>query len=195
MSDSEINELDEIENKFLPSNTKSYIEDAIVILLLILSFVGISITNFSPTDGYSYWIIMTFVFAFTAIIIGWMQSKREKHSFKEIIIEQSLHWGSSLLVVAALFSLYYGGHLDSKNSALVVLLILSLATFLDGVRIGWRFSLVGLYLGLSAFILGHFKYSMWIIGFLGVLIVFSTIYWESWQEKLATKKANAIGTE
>ena len=178
----------ESDNEIISSKTKFHIEDAIVILLLILSFIGIAITNFSPADGYAYWITMIFVFAMSAILIGWMQSKRQEHNFNKLLVEQALHWGSSMLVVAATFSLLQTGHLDSVNTGLVILLILSLATFLDGLRVGWRFSLVGLFLGLSAVIHSHLKYSLWLEGLLGILIVFCTIYWESWQEKHTAKK-------
>ncbi|MCF6202298.1 MAG: hypothetical protein L3J59_01310 [Methylococcaceae bacterium] len=37
-------------------------------------------------------------------------------------------------------------------ASLVILLLLSLATMLDGLRIGWCFSQVGLYLGISSVI-------------------------------------------
>ena len=51
------------------------------------------------------------------------------------------------------------------------LLILSLATYLDGIRIGWRFGLIGNYLGLAAVVMAYADHSMWILYFTGVLII------------------------
>ena len=51
------------------TNTKRhfYIEEVILILLLVLSLLGTRTTDYSPVDGYGYWIIMVFVFALLAI--------------------------------------------------------------------------------------------------------------------------------
>ena len=83
------------------TNTKRhfYIEEVILILLLVLSLLGTRTTDYSPVDGYGYWIIMVFVFALLAITIAWLQSKHRITDFKKILYEQSLHWLTSLLVV------------------------------------------------------------------------------------------------
>ena len=41
------------------------------------------------------------------------------------------------------------GQVTYEGAGLVILLILSLATFLNGTHIGWRFYLAGLLLGLT----------------------------------------------
>ena len=68
------------------TNTKRhfYIEEVILILLLVLSLFGTRITDYSPVDGYGYWIIMVFVFALLAITIAWLQSKHRITDFKKI---------------------------------------------------------------------------------------------------------------
>jgi len=129
-----------------------YIEEAILILLLILSLVGVRITDYSPVDGYGYWIIMVFVFALFAMTIAWQQSRHRITDFKKIIREQSLHWFTSLLVVEGVFSLQKTEHLSQADAGIVIMMILAQSTILDGLRVGWRFSLVGIFLGLSAII-------------------------------------------
>jgi len=51
------------------------LEEGLFILLLGLSLLCIGITNFSPDDGYGYWLGMVLVFAVLAVIISWIQSK------------------------------------------------------------------------------------------------------------------------
>jgi hypothetical protein len=162
---------------------KFQLEEAILILLLILSLVGIGITDFSPSDGYWYWIAMIVVFCLAAIFIGWMQSKQHFKDFKKLFFEQLFHWCSSMLVVGAAFSLLHSGHLRPDSTGLVILLILSLATFLDGLRVGWRFSMNGLFLGVSAVIVGYVQRFMWIEILLAVGIVGFTFLVDYWRAR------------
>ena len=162
-----------------------YIEEAILILLLILSLVGVRITDYSPVDGYGYWIIMVFVFALFAMTIAWQQSRHRITDFKKIIREQSLHWFTSLLVVEGVFSLQKTEHLTQANAGLVIMMILAQSTILDGLRVGWRFSLVGIFLGISAIIAANTHHFFWIELIIAILIVAVTILIEVWQERRA----------
>lgn len=162
---------------------KFQLEEAILIVMLILSLVGIGITDYSPADGYWYWIAMIGVFCIAAIFIGWMQSKQHFRDFKQLLLEQLFHWSSSILIVGAVFSLLRAGRLNSASAGLVIMLILALATFLDGLRIGWRFSMNGLFLGLSAVIVGYVQRFMWIEILLAVGIAAITFIVEYWRAR------------
>jgi len=163
---------------------KFQIEEWILILLILLSLTGIVIADFSPEDGYTYWIIMVFFFAISAMIIAWLQANPKPGEFRYIVKDQSLHWLTTLLVVAGAFSLESSGQLPEESASLVVLLLLSLATMLDGLRIGWRFSLVGLFLGASSLIGAFFDYFIWIDGVTAILIVTGTLMCESWLDRI-----------
>lgn len=169
------------EDTLITERRKFQIEEAILVLLLILSLVGIGINDYSPADGYGYWTIMVFVFALFAIIIGWLQSKHRTDDFKSILLEQSIHWSTSLLVVAGAFLVQRAE--GTTDTGLVTLLILSLATVLDGLRVGWRFSLVGVFLGTSAVIAAYTEHFFWIGLLIAFLIVIATILWEIWIER------------
>ena len=160
-----------------------HIEEGILILLLILSLVGIGITDFSPADGYGYWIIMVLLFGLLAMIIGWLQSKHRSDDFKIILREQSIHWTASLLVVGGAFLILQSGRIAEEDTGLIILLILSLATILDGLRVGWRFSLVGLFLGVAAVVSVYTPHFLWVELGIAILIVTATILWEIRMEK------------
>ncbi len=162
-----------------------HIEEAILILLLFLSLVGIGITNFSPADGYGYWIIMVLLFGLCAMIIGWQQSKHRSDDFKIILREQSIHWATSLLMVGGAFLILQSGRIAEQQTGLIILLILSLSTILDGLRVGWRFSLVGLFLGVAAVVSVYTPYFLWVELGIAIVIVAATILWELWMEKKA----------
>lgn len=173
----------EPESSLITDKRKFQLEEAILILLLILSLIGIGITDYSPADGYWYWIIMIGIFCIAAIFIGWMQSKRHFKDFKKLFLEQIFHWSSSMLIVGAVFSLLHAGRLNSTSAGLVIMLIVSLATFLDGLRVGWRFSMNGLFLGVSAVVVGYVQRFMWIEILLAVGIVAFTFLVEYWRKR------------
>lgn len=163
-----------------------HIENGILVLLLFLSITGVAIMDFSIEDGYGYWILMVFVFAFFAILTAWLQSKYQEYEFSDIVKEQSLHWLISLLVVGGAFLLQKSGQLSAQTASLVILLLLSLSTMLDGLRIGWRFSLVGLYLGTSSVIRAFYEPFIWIDGIIAIIIIVIAFLSENWSNKPQT---------
>lgn len=171
------------EDTLFTEKRKFQIEEGVLILLLLLSMTGIGITDYSPADGYVYWLIMIVIFAISAMIIAWLQSKQKTSDIKHILSEQSLHWGVSMLIVAAVFFIQLSDKLDESSAGIVLLLILSLSTILDGIRIGWRFSLVGIFLGVSAVITSFMERPFLIELLIAMGIVVLTILWEVWQHK------------
>lgn len=154
-------------------------ERGLLIILIILSFVGVATSNFNPVAGSWYWLAMIPVFAVVAMITG-----RSKIVAPEGAIVQSgtivqlLHWGVALLTAGALSVFRTTGRLDDENFSLVMLLILALATVLDGIRLGWLLTLVGAFLGLSAVIAAYMDEYLWIILALCTAIVLISIYWK-----------------
>ena len=174
-----------LEKTEMTAKRRFYVEEAILILLLTLTLVGVWITDYSPVDGYGYWMIMVFVFALLAMTMAWQQSRHRMTDFKKILREQSLHWFTSLLVVEGVFSLQKSEHLTQEDAGLVIMMILAQSTILDGLRVGWRFSLVGIFLGISAIIAANTHHFFWIELIIAIFIVAVTILIEVWQERRA----------
>lgn len=173
------------DDPYIAHRRRFQLEEAILVILLGLSLAGIGITHFSPDDGYGYWLFIVVVFAVLAVLITWLKSKKTDLDFAAVIKEQLLHWFTTLLVVGAAFLLQQSGRLDESSASLVVLLILALATILDGIRIGWQMSLVGFFLAICAVLIAYLEQFMLAAGFLAVLIIVLTIAWEVWTHKRA----------
>ncbi|MFA5983100.1 MAG: hypothetical protein WC782_03705 [Methylococcaceae bacterium] len=174
------------ENTVLPQKRKLLAEIIIVVLLVMLAMTGIGITDFSPNDGYAYWLLMVIVFALFAMLTGWLQSRHQTGQFKKMIQEQALHWCASLLVVGCAFLVQKSGRMDAMNAGLIISLILSLSTILDGIRIGWRFSLIGFFLGAASVITTYYNDSFfWINLMLAIFIIVGIILLEVMQRKAA----------
>lgn len=153
------------------------LEEAIFILLIVLSLVGIAITDFSQHDGYAYWSIMVLVFGGLAIFVSWLQAKTSENDFGEIVKEQGKHWLHTLVVVGAATLVIKNGQFTELNANLMILLILAMATMLDGMRIGWQFSLVGFFLAACAIIVAYVEQFILACIGLAIFVVIGTLFW------------------
>ena len=170
--------------KSAPTNAQAPVEEIILIIMVIFCLVGVAVTDFSPQDAFMYWLVMIFVFGIAAMVAGWQHAKRhydpdgEGNEVRELFKMQSLHWLGSLVTVVCLLSFVEAGHMTQEATGLMVLLILALTTYLDGIRIGWRFCLTGMYLATAAVATNFLESSMpWLFA-LAVVIIGATVYRE-----------------
>ena len=170
--------------KSAPKDSAAPVEEIILIIMVIFCLVGVAVTDFSPQDAFMYWMAMIFVFGLAAMLAGWHNARRhydpdgEGNEVKELFKVQSLHWLGSLVTVVCLFSFVEAGHMSQEATGLMVLLILALTTYLDGIRIGWRFCLTGMYLATAAVAANFLENFMpWLFA-LAVVIIGITVYRE-----------------
>ncbi|PPD29867.1 MAG: hypothetical protein CTY19_16855 [Methylomonas sp.] len=156
------------------------VEQTVFIIMLLLSLLGIVVTDFSRHDGYGYWLFMVMVFGMLSIFVSWLQSKQGEIDFNDIVREQASHWLLTLLVVVCAYLVQKSGQLSETSASLVILLLLAMATMLDGRRIGWQFILIGLYLAASAIIIAYVDAFLWACGGLGLTVVIGTFLWNKW---------------
>jgi hypothetical protein len=147
------------------------IEGSVFVLLILLSLGGIFITDFSPDDGYGYWLLMVFVFGLLSVFVSWLQTKRKDLDFGDILKAQGMHWLHTILAVGAAALLNKSGQLQGLSADLVILLILGLSTMLDGYHIGWQFSMLGFFLIGCTIIIGYVDPFMWACVGLAVVVI------------------------
>ncbi len=80
-----------------------WMDEAVLIVLVLLSLGGIAISVFSPQDDYVYWLGMIPIFWLGAILSSWSQARRtqgdEAHDLKRLLWIELLHWGGTLAAV------------------------------------------------------------------------------------------------
>ncbi|MGR9108063.1 MAG: hypothetical protein ACU843_14140 [Gammaproteobacteria bacterium] len=162
----------------VPQSRYPMVEEGIIILMIVLSLVGIVVMRFSPTEGYWYWVVVTLVFGLCAMLIGFVQTRQGRHVVRDIWMEQSFLWFGVVLALAGALLLLQFGRLSDQNTDLVILLILSLATYIDGLRIGWRFALVGNFLGLAAVLIAFTENFLPLLFSIAALTIGVTVYWQ-----------------
>jgi uncharacterized membrane protein YfcA len=170
--------------KTASTHSTAPVEEIILIIMVIFCLLGVAVTDFSPQDAFMYWLAMIFVFGVAAMVAGWHHAKRhydpdgEGNEVKELFKMQSLHWLGSLVTVICLLSFVEAGHMSQEATGLMVLLILALTTYLDGIRIGWRFCLTGMYLATAAVAANFLENFMpWLFA-LAIVIIAATVYRE-----------------
>ncbi|ALK10082.1 hypothetical protein [Blastochloris viridis] len=117
------------------------------LLILLFGLFGVAYTSISQTPMRGYWIALTPFIGLVCIIIRWRDAA-DRDERLHLVWTQCLHWVAVLLSMQLLFIADVARMMNSDASALSVLTLLGLGTFLAGVHIGsWRICLVGVILG------------------------------------------------
>jgi hypothetical protein len=88
---------------------------------------------------------------------------------KKPFIDQALHWSGGLSAAIIVYAYHASGRIFHEEAGLIVLLILALTSYLDGIRTGWRCIFTGLFLGLTAICIAYFDNYIWQLGILAAL--------------------------
>ena len=138
-------------------------DGAIMILLVLLSILGVGITDFSPLSSHWYWLAMVVATGIACIVMEWSRARENGLSVTAIVKKEALGWLGVLLAVRLVYFLFHAGRLNSENTGMVILLILALATFLAGLRLGWRLCMLGGLLSGTLMLATFLEEFLWIV--------------------------------
>ncbi|WP_428354836.1 hypothetical protein [Methyloprofundus sp.] len=161
------------------ANKMSTMDKVVYVALVLLSIAEMAVTNFSPADAHTYWLVMTLVFAIGAIVTGWHNAP-DKHAKTRLVTSQLFHWGSTLIAVLVVYAFLHSGQIQNETVSLMILLILSLSTFLDGIHVGWQFSVLGILLAISTVIISYLDEYIWIIAIIAVAFIGLSFLWNKY---------------
>jgi hypothetical protein len=154
-----------------PANTTAAKEQAafrpsyqewVVAVLIVLSIIGVGVTDFAPAVSHWYWLAMVPFFGVACVLIEWDGAKGKGLAPGVIIRNQLLIWISLLVAVQLVYLLLRAGRLDSENTGLIILLLLALTVFGSGIYLGWRLCAVGACLGLALVMATYLEEFMWL---------------------------------
>ena len=154
------------------------LDKVLFLALIALSLIGVPFTHISPVLSFWYWLTMVPIFAAIAIITVWQQARREGHSVTEIVGIQLAHWGGVLIALVTIYEFWAEGSFTDENSALVIIIVVGVATFLDGPHIGWRFYLAGIAIFLMADIVAYLRSVTWLVLLVAVPVILLGLYLE-----------------
>lgn len=152
----------------------------ISVLLLILSLLGMIITDFKPNVSLAYWNIMIPVFALLCLWLSWIDYHDKKRFTGITLWHEFLHWVATLVTVYMVATFVHAGIVSNITAGLFVIMLLALSTFLAGIYIDSTFLLIGIALGIFAVVaVLFFKYLLIVIVpvCIAVILLLIYIYW------------------
>ena len=170
------------------------IYEIVLTVLILLSIIGIGITDFSPADSHRYWFAMVPVFAGACLILEWSRARGKGQKWTTILRVQLLLWLGLLLAVRLAYLLLHTGRLDNENIGLIILLLLALTTFFAGIHLGWRLFIVGIFLGIALIGAAYLEEFVWIFLIIAIVVVAIFLLWKYYAgSKMGKKKDIAVG--
>ena len=117
--------------------------------MLALALGGIVLTAFRGPTTYYYWMALAPIYELISIISGWRNLDTGAERMK-LVLTQALHWLAFLGAMWLMFLPEVRGVVNDNATALTLLILLALGTFVAGVHAGvWRICAVGVFLAAS----------------------------------------------
>lgn len=165
----------------------AFFEETLLAQTFLMAIIGIGLTNVSPQRSLRFWLALTVLMAAAALVIGSVRAVERKADGRKVLLTQLIHWGATFLTIGAVYQLFYAGRLNFENTGLVLLLVLGLSTFLDGFRMSWRFSLIGVLIGGTAIFAGFVERYIWQAMLLALALLAIVLAYE-WLRRRDKKK-------
>jgi hypothetical protein len=135
------------------------------IFMVVWAAIGIGYTDLYPQRAVYFWQLTTLVFGLIAIIRAFLLSGPGR---AVLALKQVAHWGAFLGAMLLLHSHTVANLVTGDPLGLVTLMLLALATFLDGVYVDWRFCVVGVVLALGVVVVAFLDNSVVAVILLGI---------------------------
>jgi hypothetical protein len=146
--------------------------DAILFVgITFFALLGVGITNYRGDTAYSYWSYMLVALALVTTVWGSWRSKRLgllEHG--KLLYQQVIVWGAALVAVAVIYRLLNSGRINFETTGLLVLLMLTFATCIDGMLVSWKLYVVSALLLATLLMAAYVGQFLWMI-MLGAAVV------------------------
>jgi hypothetical protein len=118
--------------------------------MLVLAGIAVAWTDLNPAASLTMWRFTAVVYALIAVGRVWTSGGADRLRRSGV---QLLHWGVFFALMLIIDLPYFSGVFNDNTKGLLLLILLGLATFLDGLYVDWRFCIVGLLLAMGAVLL------------------------------------------
>jgi hypothetical protein len=136
----------------------------------------VGISYFLPEKSYRYWLTMVPVYGIACTSIEWSRLRRQNLGLWNTVRAQLYHWLGVLISVYLIHLLFNVQLLTKQNAGLVILLVLALGTFSAGIQLGWRLSLLGVFLWVILVMAAYLQGSLWVMILIGLVIISLFVY-------------------
>ena len=164
-------------------------------LMILLSWIGAAYTQ---TDAQSsrWWHYLIPVFGLICIATQWSNVEPTAKARALLIVRQILHWGTLLLLMQVVFMATTQGFMssfDDRQASFLLMLNVTLTTFLAGIYSDWRLCVVAIFLGSSSTVMIMVQNLMPILVYAGIGIIIVYLIWNwlynRWQARRSPEKS------
>jgi hypothetical protein len=139
--------------------------------LVLLSGIGIVVSNASTDRGFRYWLWMVPVFGGLSAVAAAYDARRRGHTVAKAVGTEALHWSGLAVAVYLIYLLQRSGRITEDSLGPVALLALALTSYLAGIRADWRFCVVGAILACGVAATALIQHFLWVVALPAVAIV------------------------
>jgi hypothetical protein len=144
------------------------------IVMLALALVGIAYTDLLPGVSMWYWQVLAVVFGVICIMTEWPRTPGEGRARLQLIVRQALHWGGFLWGMRLLFLPVMQKNLNAEITGLILMYMLAFSTFLAGIYIDWRLSVLAVFLGIGVLAIAFVDQASALMTVLAVVVLGGT---------------------
>jgi hypothetical protein len=140
--------------------------------MLILGVFGVALTSFARPAVTTFWLILCPLFGIICVAARWREVEGREAQWL-LFRQQVIHWLAIMFAISIVFVSEVKQMMNADASALMVMTILALGTFLAGNYSsgGWRISLVGFQLALGVPAVAWLEQSTLLLVLVGGLLV------------------------
>jgi hypothetical protein len=147
------------------------------VVMMLLALVGIAYTDLLPRGSVWYWQMLALVFGLICIVTEWPRRPAEGRARLHLVVTQALHWGAFLLAMRLLFLPVVQKNLDAEITGLILVYVLALSTFLAGIYVNWRLSVVGLFLGVGVLAIAFVDQASALMTVVAIVVIAGAWLW------------------
>jgi len=165
-------------------------------LMILLSWIGAAYTQTDAQSSRWYWHYLIPVFGLICIATQWNNVEPTAKARALLIARQILHWGTLLLLMQVVFMATTQGFMssfDDRQASFLLMLNVTLTTFLAGIYSDWRLCVVAIFLGSSSTVMIMVQNLIPILVYAGVGIIIVYLIWNwlynRWQARRSPERS------
>ncbi len=151
-------------------------------LMILLSWIGAAYTEADAQSSRWYWYYLIPIFGLICIVTQWRNVEPTAKARALLVIRQILHWGVLLLLMQVIFMAASQGFmstLDDRQASFLLMINVTLTTFLAGIYFDWRLCFVAIFLGAGAIFMIMVQNLIPILVYAGIGVIILYLAW-SW---------------
>ncbi|MFO1037189.1 MAG: hypothetical protein U1E45_10120 [Geminicoccaceae bacterium] len=143
------------------------------LVMIVIAVIGVAFSDMYPQSARSTWRLVAVLYGIIAIVHVFVREGDDK--MKRALV-QVAHWGALIVAMFIINTPMVERLVSDDVTGIVLLQLLALATFLDGLYVDWRLCIVGVMLMLGAAFLAFLDQAAVSIAIIGVVAVVALFF-------------------